>query len=155
MYIYISWWYDYTILYSLSITMNPTLSCIPSFLKKACISFPSPSILEDTLKYHQLSPAESTKDVLYIFQLQRVIAERQALEELNRKLVPRCFERWCWWFCPGIVMGNFTCKLGSFSEVWWNVMKYGKISFRLWNSQKLSKFSGNESCKNPIWQSLC
>ena len=34
-----------------------------------------------------------TKDVLYIFQLQRVIAERQALEELNRKLVPRWFEK--------------------------------------------------------------
>lgn len=28
------------------------------------------------------------QDVLYIFQLQRVIAERQALESLNRKLVP-------------------------------------------------------------------
>ena len=42
-----------------------------------------------------------------------------------------------WWFCQGIFMGNFTCKLGSFSEVWWNVMKYAKISFRLWNSQNL------------------
>eukprot|EP00435_Cladocopium_sp_Y103_P027741 s1414_g6.t2 len=33
------------------------------------------------------------KDVLYIFQLQRVIAERQALEELNRKLVKKMTQR--------------------------------------------------------------
>ena len=44
------------------------------------------------------------QDVLYIFQLQRVIAERQALESLNRKLVPWKQISSCW---PDILWANF------------------------------------------------
>ena len=44
------------------------------------------------------------QDVLYIFQLQRVIAERQALESLNRKLVPWKQISSCW---PHIFWANF------------------------------------------------
>eukprot|EP00438_Fugacium_kawagutii_P003537 Skav202723 [mRNA] locus=scaffold1326:38339:47352:- [translate_table: standard] len=47
-----------------------------------------------TVRYGNLrAVVDKSKDVLYIFQLQRVIAERQALDELNRKLVKKMTER--------------------------------------------------------------